>query len=655
MSQPRTVLLASCLLSAVAAAQTTVTPFPYTPAEPHGDRGLYLEPDGGLLATLDALETVRFTDVPLPGPGGVVERVDLELERFRIARPGTRLFVDGELAGGPEALSSTVSTWIGEIAGEPDSDVFLAFSTTGSRGWIARPGDRVELLAVARAAGGWSDTRALLLHASDPGLQDAPSWECGTVPGAPYGTPPTDRLPPLEPRGPGGRGARTSTTPLECGVLLETDYQYFSYWGDLTAATNYVVSLMSAVSSRFYVASDVILTLPVLNLYTTAADPWSEPDSGSGSAGGLLAEFRSAWAGFPATTTANVAHFLSGGIFGGGVAYLDVLCNGSYGFGVSTGITGSTPIPVPTYSGLTWDFVVTAHELGHNFGTGHTHDYCPPIDQCSSSFGACQTSQVCQLGTIMSYCHTCPGGMANIDTVFHPTVAATIQSKAQASCLQPTTCVACACPWPDVQLISPAVVDSYTLGGRTVTLSGCNFSLVDTVTVDGVALASDDFTVVDDSTLTFEMPLLSRTGIVGVQVTNDFGPSFVDLFTVTAPSTPVLGLDYSIEGTTYLTSWFGAPLTAAGTPQDLVYVAFSPDLVPSTLPGLLSASIGNGFASLYVVWTFPMGSQAWSKQTFAVPASLAGQTLHFQAATFTPSTGALPLTTTNVATGTVLF
>ena len=84
-----------------------------------------------------------------------------------------------------------------------------------------------------------------------------------------------------------------------------------------------------------------------------------------------------------------------------------------------------------------WDFMVFAHETGHNFNSPHTHDWCPtPLDECASSnyFGSCQTQQNCtNMGTIMSYCHLCSGGTANITTFFQePDVVGVMTAHAQA-------------------------------------------------------------------------------------------------------------------------------------------------------------------------------------------------------------------------------
>ncbi|MEO0664086.1 MAG: M12 family metallo-peptidase, partial [Planctomycetota bacterium] len=165
----------------------------------------------------------------------------------------------------------------------------------------------------------------------------------------------------------------------------------------------------------------------------SSSDPWSTPETPGGDTGDMLSEFRSAWnsSGWP--VSADLAHFLSGDNLGGGIAYVNVLCNSSFGYGVSANLNGN--INWGSWTGaagsFTWDFVVVAHELGHNFGTGHTHSYCPPIDVC---YDNCSASTSCSQGTIMSYCHTC-GGMDNIDLRFHQQVANVMRQRVESSCL----------------------------------------------------------------------------------------------------------------------------------------------------------------------------------------------------------------------------
>jgi hypothetical protein len=152
------------------------------------------------------------------------------------------------------------------------------------------------------------------------------------------------------------------------------------------------------------------------------------------SASTLLAEFKAAWSGgWPAT--AHLAHFVSGASLGGGVAYVGALCDQTYGFAVSANVNGN--ISWGSFSGnpsvANWDFVVFAHELGHNLGALHTHDYCPPLDRCEPS---CAGSKTCTQGTIMSYCHLC-GGMSNVRLDLHPHVAQEVRDLVAGSCLPP--------------------------------------------------------------------------------------------------------------------------------------------------------------------------------------------------------------------------
>ncbi|KAL7483314.1 hypothetical protein ACHAW6_008965 [Cyclotella cf. meneghiniana] len=104
-----------------------------------------------------------------------------------------------------------------------------------------------------------------------------------------------------------------------------------------------------------------------------------------------------------------------------GIAFVGTLCNSKHGYGVTGGMKGT----LSNIDGaMFWDLDNLAHEIGHNFGSLHTHDidgYNPLVDACGN--GQC-TSLVTNNqissgeGTIMSYCQTCAGGVANIGATF---------------------------------------------------------------------------------------------------------------------------------------------------------------------------------------------------------------------------------------------
>ncbi|HKX45301.1 MAG TPA: M12 family metallo-peptidase, partial [Planctomycetota bacterium] len=237
------------------------------------------------------------------------------------------------------------------------------------------------------------------------------------------------------------RGAQAGTAAVslyELRVALETDWQYYEVFGDAGAAATYALSLFGAVSDAYRRDVDTVVTVPYLGLYTSNNDPWDAQDFGFGSID-VLYEFQDTWktTGWP--VEADLAHLISGAGLGGGVAWLDVLCVADYGYAVSGNLHGGTPFPV-AQGPLNWDFVVTAHETGHNVVTHHTHNYCPPIDECAPEgyWGPCQDEVVCVEGTIMSYCHICNElGMANVRPEFHPIVQDALRARVEDSCLQP--------------------------------------------------------------------------------------------------------------------------------------------------------------------------------------------------------------------------
>jgi hypothetical protein len=404
-------------------------PFPYSNRSVEGNTDVALEPEVALLADLESLARVRLHGLDL----GLATSEPLVLELERVPppiRPDTVILVDGRpSAEAREELLSTLTIWRGHASGLPASRVFLCLSPHGSRGWIqlgASPDSRYELSAEPTGA----KPGPPLLRIASPATvadhaADLPPLCAGTrtIPGA---------APPRPAHDDQGTHASFATATL----ALESDFQLYQRFGSVPATTTYVTEMVAAVSDRYLVDTEVLLSISYLGIWSNAGDPWTTPD-GPGSTLEMLDEFRAAWApslGGSWPVVANLAHFLSGANLGGGIAYLDAVCNADYGFGVSANLSGN--IDWSSFdgspSGATWDFVVFAHELGHNFGARHTHDYCPPLDRCQAS---CEGGAICTEGTLMSYCHLCAGGMRNILLEFHPWVANVIRETAASACL----------------------------------------------------------------------------------------------------------------------------------------------------------------------------------------------------------------------------
>jgi len=120
----------------------------------------------------------------------------------------------------------------------------------------------------------------------------------------------------------------------------------------------------------------------------------------------------------------------------GGLAYMDVLSSDfqnspKYRTSVCN-VYGTDDFPgnINTYY---WDTMVTAHELGHNVGSPHTHCYTPPIDCCATE--ACSTcgTASASAGTIMSYCHLWLNSGGSMQMVFHPRCIDKMRPKIETS------------------------------------------------------------------------------------------------------------------------------------------------------------------------------------------------------------------------------
>ena len=384
------------------------------------------------------LPTVRFSAPAVRAAGASANRVrlrrfplrrDLEVELdvvpFRVTRGDTR-FVLGRKDAPDEALDfdpSEVTLLRGEVVGRPGSRVVLALRDgrhTGQidlgpgqpRYWISSRGADGELLEAGEA----SVFEAIAAPALPP---DVPL--CG-VEGEARKTLGSATAPqPL--------GLEAEPEPrvglLDLELAVETDYEFFTLFGDATDTAAYLVALYGQVSDIYVRDADTRVELVFARIWDQPDDLFNDVDPSP------LTDFRNYWNSNMGGVSRDVAQLLSGrrDYPFGGQAYLSSLC-GLNAYGVVGYAQGAFPDPtIP--SPYNYDISVTAHELGHNAGTGHTHDSPNFVDTCDDPFTTPQR------GTIMAYCgQTWSGGNSNRDLYFHSRIQQNLDSHiGGASCV----------------------------------------------------------------------------------------------------------------------------------------------------------------------------------------------------------------------------
>ena len=412
----------SLSLSVVAESELVQRTAPFLRLASAGGVGQVFAIDARGLASLRPLREVALRDFWLPDLGSVT--LVLRRRELPIA-PDSKLVVDGvEVAGGLQALSGAMQVWSGQVSGIAGSRVFLVVDASAARGFVELPPEVGETQYIGSAAPGRIQVVAQR-HLGALGVQP-PTDFCRGQLFAPQERPPFASASTGPPSG-------TALRVTDCRIAIETDWQLYDKFNSTTLLTNYVTGLVAAASEQFVTDVQTTLSIAYLGVHTLPDDPWTSQENG-GDTGDLLEEFRAYWnPTWPAE--ADLGHFLSGASVGGGIAYVNVLCDHSFGFSVSASLSGT--INWSTWSGNPgnfWDFMVFAHELGHNFGSLHTHDYCPPLDRCSDN---CNGQNVCTRGTLMSYCHLCPSGVSNVDLRFHPVTANIMRHRVNTSCLEP--------------------------------------------------------------------------------------------------------------------------------------------------------------------------------------------------------------------------
>ncbi|MCG8408990.1 MAG: M12 family metallo-peptidase [Phycisphaerales bacterium] len=342
-------------------------------------------------------------------------RVDLQVKPFSVTGPDTR-FVLGRKGQPDRAIEfdpSCVSLFRGKVAGRAGSHVFLALCDGQCTGYVdLGPG-------AARYQISSRDSQGQTLESGRISVFE-PTGSVSLAPDVPFcGVEDHHVLNDHPPESVGASVARGSGfTPglKHIELAVETDFEYFSLFNDLDAASAYLVELYAAVSDIYIRDVDTRIEVVFARLWDNPNDIVNGPDP--------LQEFQSYWNANMGAVPRDIAQLFSGrrDYPIGGLAFVSALCNSFGGYSVVGYANGSFPDPSMP-SPLSYDLSVTAHEIGHNAGTRHTNHPSNNVDTCDDPL----TSP--QRGTIMSLCaQTWSGQGANRDRYFHTAVVQSMKS-----------------------------------------------------------------------------------------------------------------------------------------------------------------------------------------------------------------------------------
>jgi hypothetical protein len=357
--------------------------------------------------------------------------------------------------------------------------------------------------------------------------EPAPDWRCGQeeIPGSwaePSKTSKSDQLLPM---------ANPNPPTLAATLAIDTDNEFMSlkFADNTTNATNYIAQLVASVTTIYERDSLVRINQGTAILRPSSTpDPYTQNSNGSASSAELN-EFENYWYLNYGSTPRTIATILSGkqpdNNSASGIAAINSLCSTTRGYSFCK---------VFKISYLVGDTLIVAHEMGHNFGSPHTHCYSPPADNCyNQEFGpscfsgttSCPSPFTINTaggvavtgvtGTLMSYCHLLSGCEPDQtkQLVFHPrSLTEYINSKVSAAT---GSCIFATAPSP-LAITNLSVHSGPTTGGTVVVVSGSNFQAGATVTIGGAAASATFVSSTMLSTTTPARPV----GPADVVVTN---------------------------------------------------------------------------------------------------------------------------------------
>lgn len=365
--------------------------------------------DNAVYASVNKENVQLEIDIPLPKK----DAITVNLERFDILGPNAKFF-----SGNSTGIKPTAVLYRGNVNDDANSSVFLAFTENNRcNGMITlSSGQRFIISEGPVGSEMYSDGLITITEESDFAIMpDFPDF-CG-IEENPFTVKIVESLNEVT--------AEPVYNTLVCKIGVDGDHDYVKMFPSEVDAVNYAYQLYGAVSDIYLRDLNVKLQIEFIRMWPDDTEPFDAND---------LYSFATYWDYNEDPFAYDMVQLLSGrrNLDYGGIAYVGGTCSGGYTsatYSIIGYLNGSFPSSLELPDIGNWDVIVCAHEMGHNFGTRHTHDlsgYDPLIDSCAQGYPT--------VGTIMSYCHAHPGYTSNTELRFHGRVIEFLKANMTNSC-----------------------------------------------------------------------------------------------------------------------------------------------------------------------------------------------------------------------------
>jgi len=199
--------------------------------------------------------------------------------------------------------------------------------------------------------------------------------------------------------------AQSAPAPRILQLAIDADFEFRQLFASTEEAIAYIHALYGEVSNIYEREINLRIELSYVRVWEEE-DPFGQEEP--------LVPFKNYWNENMGFVERDIAQLLSArrDLPWGGIAWLSATC-GNFGYSVVGYVLGWFPDPSAPHP-YAYDIAVTAHEIGHNLGARHSHDY--GVNDCQMLVNTPRR------GTIMSYCaQSVSGGNGNTDLRFHVT------------------------------------------------------------------------------------------------------------------------------------------------------------------------------------------------------------------------------------------